>query len=94
MKFYEMNRTNEGYQREGKVDIEIVRQKFESDLDELKKVVEKGKGFLARDVIGTIEEVILEYETDYVCRIEELIYDNESLLNTTATHSPITPLPF
>ena len=33
-----------------------------------------------RDVIGTIEEVILEYETDYVCRIEELIYDNESLL--------------
>ena len=60
--------------------IEIVRQKFESDLSELKKVVEKGKGLLDRDIIGTKEEVILEYETDYVSRIDELIYEKESLL--------------
>ena len=80
MKVYEMDRTNEGYQREGKVDIETVRQKFESDLCELKKVVEKGNGLLARDIIGTIEEVILEYENGYVYHIDELISEKESLL--------------
>ncbi len=62
------------------MDIETVRQKFESDLCELKKVVEKGKDLLDRSIIGTIEEVILEYEQGFVYQVDELISENKTLL--------------
>ncbi len=61
------------------MNIETVKEKFESDLSELKKIAKKLDGILDRDIMGTLEEVVAEYENSFVYHIDELISKNESL---------------
>ena len=59
--------------------IEVLKQKFDSDISELKKDTEKLDGVLDSDILANIEEVVLEWQTDLGEEVQVLIDENISL---------------